>query len=81
MLLENLSSRFPTKLDSNQPAQLEASLNMSCDARKPVSEVSDRARLKPVSLATEILVVTSLDMILSSKQITKALIRLCGCAG
>ena len=45
------------------------------------------ARLKPVSSATEtrqkseISLVASLDMILSNKRITKALIRLRGCAG
>ena len=44
---------------------------------KPVFGVSDKARLKPVSSATqtskkiEILPVASLDMILSKKQITK----------
>ena len=56
---------------------------MGLTARKPVFGVSDKARLKPVSIATE----TSqkdeilLDMILSNKRITKALIRLRVCAG
>ena len=57
-------------------------------ASKPVFGVSDKARLKPVSSATEtsksieILLEASLDMILSSKRITKALISLRGfCAG
>ena len=50
---------------------------------KPVFRVSDKARLKPVSSATEtskkieILFVASLDMIISNKRITKAQIRLC----
>ena len=60
---------------------------MGLDATKPVFAVSDKTRLKPFSSATvtsqkiEILLVASLDMILSNKQITKALIRLHGCAG
>ena len=55
--------------------------------RKPVLGVSDKARLKPVSSITETskkienLLDASLDMILSSKQIIKALIRLHGCTG
>ena len=54
---------------------------------KPVFGVPDKARLKPVSSATEtswkieISPVASLHMILSIKRITKALIRLRGCAG
>ena len=54
---------------------------------KPVFGVSEKARLKPVSLATEtsykieVLLVASLDMILPKKRITKALIRLRGSAG
>ena len=53
----------------------------------PVFGVSDKANFKPISSATktnskiEISPVTSLHMILSKKRITKALIRLCGCAG
>ena len=60
---------------------------MGLAARKRVFGVSDKARLKPVSSATEtsqkieILREASLDMILSSKRITKALIRLRACAG
>ena len=55
-------------------------------ARKPVSGVSDQASFKPVSSATEtsqieISPVASLHMMLSKKQITKALIRLRGCVG
>ena len=56
-------------------------------ARKPVFGVSDKVRFKPVSSATEtsckidILLVARLDMILSKKRITKALISLRGCAG
>ena len=60
---------------------------MSVIARKHVFGVSEKARLKPVSSATqtswnsEISLVASFDMILSNKQITNVLIRLCGCAG
>ena len=56
-------------------------------ARKPVFRVSNKASFKPVSSATEkswkieILFVARLYMVLSKKRITKALIRLCGCAG
>ena len=55
---------------------------MGLVARKPVVGVSDKMRLKPVSTATEtslkieISLVASLDMVLSQKRITKALIRL-----
>ena len=54
---------------------------------KPVFGVPDKARLKPVSSATEtswkieISPIASLHMILFIKRITKALIRLRGCAG
>ena len=60
---------------------------MGPDARKPVFGVSEKVRLKLVSSATEtskksqILLVASFDMILSNKQITKALSRLSGCVG
>ena len=60
---------------------------MDLAARKPVFRISDKARLKTVYLATEtsqtveISPEASLDMILSNKPITKALIRLRGCAG
>ena len=60
---------------------------MSLVVTKPVFGVSDKARLKPVSSATETSqkiensVVASLDMIFSNKLITKALNRLRGCAG
>ena len=58
-------------------------------ATKPVFGVSDKARLqlKSVSSAietsykTEISLAASLDMILSKKRMTKALISLHGCAG
>ena len=56
-------------------------------ARKPVFGVSDKASFKPVSSATEtswkieISPVASFHMILFKKRITKALIRLRGCAG
>ena len=62
-------------------------LNMELVARKPSFVVSDKASFKPASSATEtswkieISSVARLHMILSEKRITKALIRLCGCAG
>ena len=55
--------------------------------RKPVFGVSIKAGFKPVSSATEtswkieILPVARLNMVLSKKRITKALIRLHGCTG
>ena len=64
-----------------------ANIHMGLIATKPVFEVSDKARLKPVfsatetSWKTEISVVASLDIILSNKRITKALTRLRGWAG
>ena len=60
---------------------------MGLAARKPVFGVSDKVRFKPIPSATEISKkieisrVASLDIILSNKRITKALIRLRGCAG
>ena len=60
---------------------------MGLVATKPVFGISDKVRLKLVSLATEtswkieILLKASWDMILSSEQITKALISLRGWAG
>ena len=60
---------------------------MGLVARKPVFGVSDKVRFKPVCLATEtskkieISPVASLHMKFSKKRITKALIRLRGCAG
>ena len=60
---------------------------MGLDARKPVIRVSDKASFKPDSLVTEtslkieISLVASLDMVLSNKQLTKALISLRRCAG
>ena len=60
---------------------------MGLDATKPVFGVSDKASFKPVSSATvtsykiEISPAASLYMVLSKKRITKALIRLRGCAG
>ena len=53
------------------------------DATKPVFGVSDQVMLKEACSAaetsrkSEILIVTSVDMMLSNKQITNALIRLC----
>ena len=61
--------------------------NMGLVVTKPVFRTSDKARLKPACSATEtsyqieIWLVASLDIILSNKRITKALIRLCGWAG
>ena len=63
------------------------SLHMGLNVTKPVFGISNKVRLKSVSSATEtsynieISPVASLHMILSIKRITKALIRLCGCAG
>ena len=60
---------------------------MGCDVTKPVFGVSDKARLKPISSATEtslkikFSLVACLDVILSKMGITKALISLRGCAG
>ena len=60
---------------------------MGLVATKPVFGASDKARLNPVSTATETSskiessLVASLDMVLSKQRITKALIRLRGCAG
>ena len=62
-------------------------LYLGINTTKPVFWVSDKARLKPVSWATETswkienLLVASLDMILSNRGITKALIKLYRCAG
>ena len=59
---------------------------MGRDVRKPVFGVSEKARLKPVSSATEtswkieISREASLDMILFQKRITKALISRLVCA-
>ena len=59
---------------------------MDLDVRKPVFGVSIIARLKPVSSATEtslkieLVFVASLDMVLSKKGITKALMRRLVCA-
>ena len=55
--------------------------------RQPVFGVSEKVRFKPACSATETSsiyatsLVASVDMILSNKQITQALIRLRGCAG
>ena len=60
---------------------------MGLVARNPVFGISDKARPKPVTSATEtckkieISHMASLHLVLSKKQITKALIRLRGCAG
>ena len=64
-----------------------AFVNLGRDARKPVFGVAEKARLKPSCSSTEtswkigISLVLSLDMILYNTRITKALIRLRGCAG
>ena len=60
---------------------------MGLAATKLAFKVFDKVCFKPVSTATEtsykikVLLVASLDIILSNKQITKALISLRGCAG
>ena len=67
--------------------QIIHSLYLCLFARKPVFRVSVKARFKPVSLATETILKigfspgASLHMKFSKKRITKALIRLRGCAG
>ena len=54
---------------------------------KPIFGVSEKARLKPISSATdtsyntEISLVANLDIVLYKTRITKALFRLRGCAG
>ena len=59
----------------------------SMQQNKTCFGVSDKARFKRVSSATEtskkikIALIANLDMMLSKKRITKALIRLHGCAG
>ena len=61
--------------------------DMGLVARKPVFRFSNKARFKPACSATETSKkvenshVASLDIILSKSEKTKALIRLCGCAG
>ena len=60
---------------------------MGLDATKPVFGVFDKAKIKPVTPATEtskkieFLLAASLDIELSKKRITKALISLRGCSG
>ena len=60
---------------------------MGLDTRKPVFRVSDKVRVKPaaqlhrVARKLKFPFVKSLDKVLSSKQISKALIRLHRCAG
>ena len=60
---------------------------MSLITRKPVFGVGDQVRLKPACSATdtsyrlELSAIASRDFILSRQRTTKALIRLCGCAG
>ena len=60
---------------------------MGLAARKPVFGVSNKVSFKPFSSGTETSLkienspVANLQMILSTKRITKALIRLRGCAG
>ena len=61
--------------------------HLGINRTKPVFGVSDKVRFKLACSATEtrwkieLSLVARLDMILSNKQITKALIRLRGCAG
>ena len=60
---------------------------MGLDATKPICGVFDKVRFNAACSATEtslkieILLLASLDIILSNKQITKALIRLRRCPG
>ena len=59
--------------------------DMSHNATKPVFGISYKVGFKPqlqrFPRIIEISLIASLDMILYKKQIIKALIRLCGCAG
>ena len=74
-------------LTSNNVVSTSMRRKLGLVARKPVFGVSDNASFKPVSSASEtswkieISLVISLDMMLFDKRITKALIRLRGCAG
>ena len=74
----NISHQRATKAH----ASLRIYMHIGIDATKSVFGVSDKARLKPVSAAAEtsskfkISLVANLDMILSKKRITKALISL-----
>ena len=71
--MQNSGAKLLGQFENNLP-------QMGPGSTKPVFGISDKARLKPVSSATEISyeisLVASLDMILSNKQISKALIRL-----
>ena len=66
---------------------INAYAHMGLVATKPVFGASDEMRFKPAcsaretSYKNEISLVASLDMVLSKMRITKALIRLQGCAG
>ena len=67
-----------------QPQMCQYQEYVGLDPTKPVFKVSDIVRLTTVPSATETrnlkkLLVSSLDMILSKKWITKALISLCRC--
>ena len=74
-------------LNTYRVVRLGYNYHLGLDATKPVFGVSEKAKLKPVSSATEtswkieISLVASLDMILFNKRTTKALIRLRECAG
>ena len=78
---------FSTNEAKNNLCKWSTNDPLDLDAAKPIFGVSDKVRFKPVSSATEtsytikISHVAGLDMILFSKQITKALIRMSGCAG
>ena len=78
--------RIANRKDPDQTTSVYCIQNeMGLVARKPVFGVSNKVRFKPACSATdsarkfEILLVESLDMILSNKRITKALIRLRRC--
>ena len=58
---------------------LTTDLDMGHNARKSVFRISDKVRFKQQKI--ESWLVASFDMVLSKKRMTKALIRLCRCAG
>ena len=80
------NKRYETYLVTNEIIHLPPE-HMGLVATKPVFRVSNKVRFKPACSATEtsykieISLVASYDMVHSKKRITKALIRLHGCAG
>ena len=52
-MISNIASKMATTCQFGLADTDLVIYHMGCDARKPVFGVSDKARLKPVSLATE----------------------------